>query len=63
MFQVISKYSQINSAETSLNSAQKALNIVRDSYSNGLLTVSDLINAQTTVLSAEQYKSTIISYL
>lgn len=59
MYQVISEYSQIKSAEISLNSAKKALDIVKDSYSNGVATVSDLISAQTSVLSAEQYSSTI----
>lgn len=59
ILQVISEYSKIQTADVSLDSAIKALNLVKDIYSNGLSTVSDLISAQTGVFSAEQYKSTI----
>lgn len=60
LIQLIVQYSNIKSAEVSVDSSSKALNLVRDTYTNGISTVSDLISAQTSLFSSKQYKSTII---
>ena len=55
---ITSEYSKIKNAEVSLNSATKALNIVKDSYSKGITSIFDLISVQNSAFSAEQYKVT-----
>lgn len=55
---ITSEYSKIKNAEVSLNSATKALNIVKDSYSKGIASIFDLISVQNSAFSAEQYKVT-----
>lgn len=60
LYQVISEYSKINSAQISLESASKALDLVKDTYFNGISTVSDLIGAQSSLILAQQYKTTIV---
>lgn len=59
LLQVVSEYSKIQNAEVSANSASKALNLVKDAYSRGVVTISDLMSAQMASISAEQYRSTV----
>jgi outer membrane protein TolC len=60
LLKVVSEYSKIKNAEISSDSAKKALNLVNDAYSRGVVSITDLMSAQTASISAEQYKATVM---
>jgi outer membrane protein TolC len=60
LLKVVSEYSKIKNAEISSDSAKKALGLVNDAYSRGVVSITDLMSAQTASISAEQYKVTVM---
>lgn len=60
VLQIVSAFSKIQNAEISANAANKALDLVKDAYSRGVVSISELMDAQTASVSAEQYRSTVM---
>lgn len=60
LLKVVSEYSKIKNAEISSDSAKKALNLINDAYSRGVVSITDQMSAQTASISAEQYKATVM---
>jgi outer membrane protein TolC len=60
ILKMVSEYSKIENAEKSVKAAEKSLDLVKDSYLRGVVSISDLIDAQTAFISAKRYEEAVV---
>lgn len=57
---LVADFAKIKNANISSEAAHKALDLVSDSYFKGVVSIAELMDAQTAVISSDQYKETVI---
>lgn len=60
VLKMVSEYSKIENAKKSVEAAEKALDLVKDSYFRGVVSISVLIDAQTAFIGAKRYQEAVV---